>query len=174
MSEGGVTTKLGLDLKLLFAQAVNFLIVFWILKRFVFSKIVRFMEERRRYIQEGIEQKEKAEREMERVEEVRKIKISQAKKEADEVIKKAQKVIEEKREEILNEAKRRAEEIKEKAKREAEQQKQEKIKEAREEIKRIAVLVAEKTLERGLTEKEEKELINNALDYFEKHYARNP
>ncbi|MCH7552349.1 hypothetical protein IIB49_03100, partial [Patescibacteria group bacterium] len=60
-------SNLGLDVKLLLAQAVNFLLVLWLLNRFVFKKILKFLEERKQGIERGVELTKKAEREIERI-----------------------------------------------------------------------------------------------------------
>jgi F-type H+-transporting ATPase subunit b len=77
---------LGFDLKAFVIQLITFLIVFYILKRWVFGRIVAMLEKRRTTIEEGLnltnkltEEKEKLDKE---IAEIRK----KARQEADEII----------------------------------------------------------------------------------------
>lgn len=49
-----VLHKLGIDWKLLIAQGVNFLILLYILKRFVYKPMLNFLDERARTIESGL------------------------------------------------------------------------------------------------------------------------
>lgn len=77
---------LGVDLKAFIVQFITFLIVFFILKKYVFSKIVEVLDKRQNVIEEGVksaqamtEQKEKLEKEVAKMR-------SEARKQADEII----------------------------------------------------------------------------------------
>ncbi len=84
--EAGGFGALGIDLKAFIVQLITFLIVFYILKRYVFSRIVEVLDKRQKLIEEGVksakdmtEQKEKLESE------VAKLK-SEARAQADEIL----------------------------------------------------------------------------------------
>lgn len=49
-----ILAKLGIDWKLLIAQAVNFLVLLWILKRYAYQPILRALEARTKKIEQGL------------------------------------------------------------------------------------------------------------------------
>lgn len=63
--------NLGINWKLLLAQAVNFLLVLWVLNKFVFKRLLKFLEERRDKIAKGLVFSEKAKLELQRTEQAR-------------------------------------------------------------------------------------------------------
>lgn len=84
-SAGGIAA-LGVDFKALILQIITFVLVFWLLKKFAFSKIVAKLDERRETIDQGVElgrqmAEEKSKLDM-RVEEL----LAKARKDADKII----------------------------------------------------------------------------------------
>lgn len=55
-----VLAKLGIDWKLLAAQAVNFLVLLWLLKRFAYRPILSYLDERAKKIEQGLADAEAA------------------------------------------------------------------------------------------------------------------
>ncbi|MEI9966658.1 MAG: F0F1 ATP synthase subunit B [Candidatus Moraniibacteriota bacterium] len=55
-----ILAKLGIDWKLLLAQAVNFAVLFFVLKHFAYGPLLHFMDERRKKIEQGLENAEAA------------------------------------------------------------------------------------------------------------------
>ena len=49
-----VLAKLGIDWKLLIAQAINFIVLLWVLKRYAYQPILRALEARTKMIQQGL------------------------------------------------------------------------------------------------------------------------
>jgi F-type H+-transporting ATPase subunit b len=166
-------SNLGIDLKLLFAQAVNFLLVLWLLNRFVFKKILRFLEERKKGIEQGLELTEKAKLEMERIGEVRHRAMGKAKELAEDLMlqSKAQGARAEK--EIVEKARAGAEGILRKAKQESERKKQDALKEAQDEIQKRAFVLAEAVLSRSLTKEDEKRMGKDLLGQVQRYGKEN-
>ena len=63
MSE--LLTKLGIDLKLLVAQIVNFLILLLVLYKFAYGPIVAMLEKRQKKIEKGLKEAEEAHKKLE-------------------------------------------------------------------------------------------------------------
>ena len=164
--------NLGLNGKLLFAQGLNFLIVLYVLNRFVFKKLIVFLEERKERIEKGVELTEKAEVEMERVAEVRKSSLRLAKKEAGEVLLSAKVQSEVNSREVEDAAHERSEDILNKAQEQAQKEQSNVIVSAKNEINRMAALAVEKVLQRSLTEKDEELLSKEVTEYLEKQYVK--
>lgn len=164
--------NLGINGKLLFAQAVNFLLVLWLLNRFVFKKLIIHLEERKGRIERGIALSEKAKREMERIEEARKRELEKARQEAESFLQKARASAQQKEREALSLTKQRVESILLQAKQDAQRSKQDAMKEARGEIVKTALLFAEKVLARTFAKEDEEGMIKEALEQLEKQYAK--
>ena len=156
-------SNLGIDARLLFAQAVNFLLVLWVLHRFVFKKLLKFLEERKQSIERGVELTEQAKLKMKGIGEAKDLATREAKEFAEGLIakSKAQGAVAEK--EIVEKAKVGAEQILQKAKEESERKKQDALKEAEAEIQKRAFFLAEKVLSRSLTKEDEKRMGQDLL-----------
>ncbi|MDO8424889.1 MAG: F0F1 ATP synthase subunit B [bacterium] len=59
--------ELGIDLKMLFGQIVNFAILLFLLKRFAFKPFLSILEKRKHKIEEGIKKSEEAENSLGRI-----------------------------------------------------------------------------------------------------------
>jgi len=164
-------SNLGIDGRLLFAQAVNFLLVLWLLNKFVFRKLITHLEKRRTRIKQGLELTEKVEREMGRIEDARHRELEKARLEGEKVLAEARSVSAAKGKEALTLVKAEAEKMLLKAKGEAEKEKTDAIRGARSEIQKLAVLMAEKVLSRSITKEDEERAAKEVMDYLEKNYA---
>jgi len=169
-------SSLGLDVKLLFAQAVNFLLVLWLLNRFVFKKILKFLDERKGNIERGVELTKKAEQEMERIGEVRKLAMGKAKELAEGLVVEAKSKGKAAETKIVAEARASAEVLLEKARMEAERKKQDALKEAEAEMQKRAFFLAEKVLTRALTKEDQarmgKDLVKEVQGYIPEGITR--
>lgn len=82
-------TKLGIDLKLLLAQIVNFLILFFVLKKLVYKPLLGLMDKRKKMIEKGVEDTKKIEERLVRLEEEKKEILDKAASSAIAIIEKA-------------------------------------------------------------------------------------
>lgn len=163
--------NLGIDWRLLIAQAINFLLVLWLLNKFVFKKLVHFLEERKNKIEKGLELTEKAEREMERINEARQREIKNAKEEAEKILSDSRSSAAEKEKAVITLARQESEKITQKAKEEADRERKDAILGAKEEVKKLAVFMAEKLLSRTVNEKDQEKAAEEVMEYFEKQHA---
>lgn len=158
--EGGV---LGFSVEALIIQIITFILVFALLKKFAFKKIVAMLDERYKVIQEGVRHGQNMKQEREKFEkETGKIArearhqadeiISDAQKEARDIIREAEKAASKKSDIILKEAEARINEETEQAKRRLE--------------KDVAKLVSEATeavVEEKVDAKKDADLIDKAI-----------
>jgi len=102
---------LGINAWAFLSQLVSFGIVFWILWRWGFPAIIRMLDRRQAVIREGIENAERARRELadatNRAEQV----LVQARRDAQQTIERAQKVAQDEQSRILEEAQARAAQV---------------------------------------------------------------
>lgn len=150
--------NLGINWKLFLAQAINFLLIFWVLERFVFKKLFLHLADRRKKIERGIALTQKAEQEMLRIAEARKREIDSAKQQGDALLLEAKTLAQQKTQELLLLAKQEEEKVLLRAREQAQKQKNEAIQEAKDEIRGRALLFAEKILGKTLTSKDEERM----------------
>jgi len=168
---GDLLGNLGINGKLLFAQIVNFLIIFALLGKFVFPKVLTFIEKRKKKIEAGLKLTEKAEHEMQRINDARSRELEKARQEGEVLISKAKGDAENRGAELVAQAKGHAESITQQAKADAELAKIDATKAAKDEIGKTALLLAEKVLSRNLTQEDEEKMTKEVLEELDKKYA---
>lgn len=97
-------SNIGFDWRVALANFVNFLIVFYLLNRFVFKPMARTLGERRLHIKKGVENAQKAETALVSAREEQKKIVRQARAESNEIVSGAR----EKEREIVIEAEQKA------------------------------------------------------------------
>lgn len=103
--------KLGIDWKLLLAQAANFFIILVILRFTVYKPLLKMLHERRRKIEQGLTDSDAAEKKLSEVDMAYKQKIAEAEKESLVILSKLEGQAKEKEAEILRIAKGKETEI---------------------------------------------------------------
>lgn len=83
---GGLLAALGVDVKLLVVQAIAFLILLWVLSKYVYPVISGMLEKREAAIREGMEMAHKSEENAQKANEKAEKLLSDARKQAGEVI----------------------------------------------------------------------------------------
>ena len=78
--------NIGFDWRIAFANFVNFLIIFYLLKRYAFGPIGRILDERRRKIEEGLEHAREAETDLMMAKEERARSVEKGKEEMNEIL----------------------------------------------------------------------------------------
>ena len=87
MEEAGLLGQLGINWKLFLSQAVNFVILFFILRAFVYKPLIEIIKKRNFKIKEGLEKAEEADIRLKEVDVIAKEKIKVADNKAVEIIK---------------------------------------------------------------------------------------
>lgn len=168
---GELFSNLGIDPKLLFAQAVNFFLVLWVLNRFVFRKLLSLLEERRKKIEQGLELRDRAEKEVAQIGNARHRALQEVKKEAEAVLSQTRDLARQKEQELLKAAKEQQDAILLKAREQGEKAKEDMIREAQQEIRMRALLLAEQALGRALTPKDEQRIAKEVVQAL-RNYAK--
>ena len=84
-------SRIGFDWQVALANTINFLIVFFILKKFVLPPIKKMIEERQKLINEGLDKTSMAETRLKEIDEMGKNTLREAKQEASKIITAAEK-----------------------------------------------------------------------------------
>lgn len=81
--------KLGIDPWGIVAQTVNFFIIFWLLKKFLYGPVTKILEQRKNKISQSLKDIEEIEKRLSKVEETVKNKLEIANRESDKIINQA-------------------------------------------------------------------------------------
>ncbi len=155
--------KLGLDLNLLIAQIVNFVLLLVALQYLAYKPIIKMLNDRTEKIDKSLKQARKIEEELHKTEEIKVSEIKTAKEEAQKIIKEAYETSEKRSLEAVEKTKEKAKEIVEKAKQEIKAEKENSIREAKKEIADISIQIAEKIMGSNISEESQKRSINEVL-----------
>jgi F-type H+-transporting ATPase subunit b len=160
----GGLASLGINMPVLLAQIINFIILFGLLYLVAYKPIMRMLDERSRKIKESMEQTEHIKQQAERAEEEAKKRINAAAKEGQEAVARAVKTGEEVKREAQEQAKQEAEALIVRARSEIQHERDEAIDELREEFADITIEAAGKVIDRTLDKKAHREIIQKVLD----------
>ncbi|MCE9644260.1 F0F1 ATP synthase subunit B [Candidatus Parcubacteria bacterium] len=136
----------GLDWKMLLIQTANFVLLLFILKRFLYKPLLDFISARQSVITKGVEDAAEAEKKLSEAEDAAAHTRNEAQREAERVSAEARRHGEEKKESLLREAALRSAEMISQAQKEADEEKRRALRESEEEITKLSLLAAEKIL----------------------------
>ena len=152
----------GLTYELFFTLA-NVLILFLILRKVLFKKIIDVMDARDADIKNNIEAGQKAKEEGMKFKSEYETRIQDARDEGQMIVDFARKRAEEKSDTIISEARKEAEYIKQKANNEIAKEKEQAFNNIKSEISEIAVLAASKVIEKDIDKAKHEDLIENFI-----------
>lgn len=143
---GDLLEVFGINWKLLLVQAINFGVLLVILWKFLYTPVLKLIDERREKIAEGVKTAEEAARKLSESETRGKDIVASASRDAEKIVATARERAEEKGTELLRAAETRAEAVLKDAEARAEEAKRQALKQSEREIARAAMLAAEKIL----------------------------
>lgn len=153
---------------LIFWEVVSFGILLFVLYKFAFPGIVSVLEEREKKIKDSLDQAERHRSEAERRLKEYEAKLAGASREAEVVLaaakERAQRLMEENEQRLTAEAER----IKGDATREIDHERRKAIQDIRSQTTELALMVAEKVVQRSLTDADHRRLADEALDALSK------
>jgi len=154
-----VFAKLGVDGKLLLAQAVNFLILFWVLRRYAYQPMLDFLESRTARIDQGLKDADVAHTKLIELEAKEKKVLEDARNEARVIRENAETSAKKRDAEYLLQTEEKAKRFLEDARLKIEEEKQKILSEAKGEIASIVTLSVEKILKEKIGTTEDKNFI---------------
>ena len=155
--------QLGINGPFLVAQIINFIILFLILRRFLFPPLLNMLDARKQRIAEGLAAADVARKEAEAERAQLMAQIQAERSAAQQRIAEAAAQAERVKVDILAQAQREAEEIKTRALQEGEAEKQRILSEAQKQIAELALLATERVVRHGIDESLQRQLINDFL-----------
>ncbi len=157
---------------LIFWEVLSFAILLFVLYKYAFPGILSALEEREKKIKDSLDQAEHHRSEAERKLKEYEAKLNNAAKEADGILaaakERAQRLLEENEQRMTVEAER----IKGEATREIDQERRKAIQDIRAQTTDLALMVAEKVVQRSLNEADHRRFTDEALEALSKSYQR--
>jgi F-type H+-transporting ATPase subunit b len=144
-------------------QVINFLILLYLLNRFLFKPVLARLDERSAKIAKGLEDAEVAARDRELARAEREAAVAEARKEANEMIARANKIAEDTRNEILTSARAEAEKVSTRAREEIVAEKDKAMAEIRGQVAELALAAAGKLVRRQMDDPTQRRLVEEFL-----------
>ncbi len=154
-----ILESLGFEFPKFLWQIANFLVLLWLLKKFAYKPILNMLDERKRSIEEAINNAETARNEAEKMRKEYETRLAEAKQEAQEIMAKAAKLGEEEKKEILAGAQNEATKAIQRAQEEIAREKDQAIAALRDEVAVLAVMAAGKVLGKSITVEDHEKLV---------------
>ncbi len=157
----------GLETKLFIAQIINFAILLYILKRFLYKPIARILEERKNKIKQGLDDAENAKKALLDADNQKLSILKDAKKDADKILENTKISSENLKQKTAEDAKKQAAEIIDNAKKQA----QDEFEKANKQIGNISIDLSKKIVSKVLsevfTEEEKNTILLKAVEKIE-------
>ncbi len=153
----------GVDVPKLIFQVINFLLLLYLLNRFLFPSVIRMLDERKGRISKGLEDAEAAARDRELARAEREAALDEARKEAQAMIARATKIADDSKAEILAEAKAQAEKATSKARGEITAEKDRALAELRTHVAELALEAAGRLVKSEMDGPTQRRLVEDFL-----------
>lgn len=156
--------KIGFNWKMALFNLVNFLVLYFILKRYFFDAILNNIEERKERVNKGMEDAQKAETELKMAKQKAQEIVDEAKVEANQIVSDAKEDGESVKEDMKEEAKEEIESLISQAKRNIRRDREEMKENLRRETISLAMAAAEKVIEKEMDQEADEKLIREMLN----------
>lgn len=144
-------------------QVVNFLLLLFLLNRFLFKPLLARMDERSTTIAKGLEDAETARRDRELARAEREAAVTEARREAAEMIARANKIADDTRNQILTEARTEAEKVTQRAREEINAEKERAMAELRSQVADLALEAASRLVRSEMDGPTQRRLVEDFL-----------
>jgi F-type H+-transporting ATPase subunit b len=144
-------------------QVINFLLLLYLLNRFLFKPLLARMDERGEKIAKGLEDAETAARDRELARAEREAAVSEARREAADMLARANKIAEDTRKDILEQARSEAEKVTARAREEIVAEKDRAMAEIRGQVADLALAAAGKLVRREMDGPTQRRLVEEFL-----------
>ena len=157
-------TSLGLNAKLFVAQLINFGILLFVMYRFVYKPILRLLDDRTKKIEKGLADADASRQKLEEMTEREREIVTEAKKQAKELIAAAEAQAQVNRDEIIASAKEESTKILQQSQKNIEEQKIQLIGDVKKEVAQLVMTAVEKVIGEKMDEKQDTKIINDAIN----------
>ncbi len=155
--------QFGFDVKLFAAQIVNFLVIAYVFKRFLYKPILETLKKRNDMIARGVKDAEKATRALEKAEEQKEEILTTAQKEAEKILEEARIQSQKVRDELMAQTKAEVEKLMQNTHQQIELERENFKKEAKDVSLEIARKVLEQSIIKLFDKKDDDALVKKGL-----------
>jgi F-type H+-transporting ATPase subunit b len=159
-----VLTTLGINLPDFLWHTANFIVLIFLLSRFLYKPVAAMLDERTRRIEDSLEAADRARAEVAQADREREELLASTRREIGELMAQAQSTAERIQADARTTAQQEAQRIVETARQEAEAERAQAMAELRREVAGRAVLAAERIIKRDLDEQAHRQLVDEFLD----------
>ena len=153
-----IISTLGIDPKLILAQVVNFLILFFVLKKLIYKPVVGLLEKRRTMVEQSVHNSQKIEERLAALEEEKKKILSEASNNAMAVIEQAKKEAADEHQKAMATAKKEISTLAERYRGQLKDEKDHMFEELKAEVANLIVNSCEKILRKEFGKDDQKRL----------------
>ena len=147
----------------LLVTILNLFLQLYLIKKFLLNKVRDVLDLRQKAADQQIREAEQVKKEAGELRDAYKIRMDQAKQEADRIVYAAQRTAQEQSDRIIHQAKTQASQIKEKATVDMEMEKKKTMSQAQNEISDMAITIAGRALGRCLTQQDQNRLAEEVI-----------
>ena len=158
-----ILTTLGIDLTDFAWQTVNFIVLIFLLSRFLYRPVSGMLQERSRRIEESLAAADRARAEVAQADRERDELLTSTRREIQDMMATAQQVAERIQADARTSAQQEAQRIVEAARQEAEAERAQAMAELRREVASLAVMAAERVINRSLDDQAHRQLVEQFL-----------
>jgi F-type H+-transporting ATPase subunit b len=155
--------KFQINLFWIIVAAANFVVFFLIVQRIAFGGLIKTLSDRRARIEQGLQDAEQARRDREAAEQERQATLQEARREANEIVNRAQRAATETREQEVAATREEIARLKERANGEIEAERQRAIAELRGEVTDLALAAASRVVGESMTGDRQHKLVADFL-----------
>lgn len=158
---GQILASLGFEFGKFAWQIANFLVLLFILKKLAYKPILNMLDERKKAIEDAINNAETAKNEAEKMRKEYELRLAAAKQESQEIVAKATKLGEDIKKEIVANAQSEATKAIQRAQEEITREKEQAIVALRDEVAVLAVMAAGKVLGKAISVEDHERLVKD-------------
>jgi F-type H+-transporting ATPase subunit b len=158
---------LGINLPGLIAQLINFLLLFFLLSKFLFPRVIGMLDARANRIRESMEKAEQVQREAERMEQQFQEQLVEARREGQTIVANANQIAQRIQSEAHEKAQRDAEAFLARAREQIQRETEQASAQLRQQVADLAILAAGRVVQRDLDAKQHVDLIERVLQEAE-------
>ncbi|WP_230868549.1 F0F1 ATP synthase subunit B [Iocasia frigidifontis] len=150
-------------------QVINFLVLLWLLKRYLYGPITEMLKKRAARIEGDLNAAAEERKEAEKLKEEYEAQLKTARSKSQDIVEDAETRAKKKAREIIKEAEKKAENIKKNKMAEIEQAKKEALAQLRNEVASISLLAASKLIQEKMDQEKHKQLIKSYIAKLDKN-----
>ena len=155
--------NLGINGKLLLAQIINFLVLLFVLYKFAYGPVLKLLDKRTKKIEKGLKDAEDAQKKLIEITEKERSVLVKARKQAQDIIAKAEEVAVKNKEEIIIAAKAQSEKILADSAKKIETEKVLMFQEVKKQVSELVIAATGKIIDEKIDAGKDKELIEKAI-----------